>query len=303
VEERRGRIEAVSGVYRAMLGKETTADSGVAINSLVEQGSTVLAEPNDNFRYSRRLVGEMLISFAKSDMLGKPTQVSVQKGSKKKVIYINREVMTPQGPVIQNDIASAQVKVVLEDIPATPSFRAQQLQSLSQMVQAAPPEYQAVLFPMMIELSDVPNRQAVAEQLRKVGNVPSMDPKDEAAQAQQAQQAMQMQQMAMQLNMQKLQAEVQKLQAEAAKIGADAQAEQQNIQLQAQIAKLKMQIEQADITLKAKAMDLQAIKIHADATLGAEKASIAERAQALDEKTAAAVLANPGAKSENQTRS
>jgi hypothetical protein len=304
VEERRGRIEAVSGVYRAMLGKETTADSGVAINSLVEQGSTVLAEPNDNFRYSRRLVGEMLIAFAKSDMIGRPTQISVQQGAKKKVIYINREVMTPQGPVIQNDIASAQIKVVLEDIPATPSFRAQQLQSLSQMVQVAPPQYQAVLYPMMIELSDVPNRHETADLLRKVGGVPGpMTPEQEAQQQQMAQLQQQLQMKAIQLGMAEKEAQIAKLQAEVQKIASDAQAQQQTMQLQAQIEDLKAQVAQAEIQLKDKALELQAIKIHADATIGAEKVSIAERQMALDEKTAAAVLADPAAKSENQTRS
>lgn len=301
VEERRGRIEAVSGVYRAMLGQDTQASSGIAISGLVEQGSTVLAEPNDNFRYARRRVGEMLIDFAKSDMIGKPTQISVQQGARKKVIYLNREVMTPQGPVVQNDIASSQVKVVLEDIPATPSFRAQQLQSLSQMVQAAPPEYQAVMFPAMVELSDIPNRHELAEQLRKVGNVPPpMTPEQDAMAMQQQQQ---IQQQMVQLGIAEKQAQIAKLQAEVQKIGLDAQAEQQNIQLQAQIEALKAQIAQAEIALKAKAMDLQAVKIHADSLVNAEKVSIAERAQALDEKTAAAVLANPAAQATNQTRS
>ena len=60
---------------------------------------------------------------------------------------------------------------MLEDIPATPSFRAQQLQAFTQIVQAAPPAYQAVLYPAMLELSDVPNRHELADQLRKVGGV------------------------------------------------------------------------------------------------------------------------------------
>jgi hypothetical protein len=173
VEERKHRIEAVSGVYRAMLGASTQATSGVAINSLVEQGSTVLAEPNDNFRHARRLVGQQLLAFIKHDMLGKQATVAVKQSSKQKTVYFNREVMTDSGPMIENDIETAQVRVVLEDIPATPSFRAQQLQALSQMIQAAPPAYQAVLYPAMLELSDVPNRHELADQLRKTGNVAS----------------------------------------------------------------------------------------------------------------------------------
>jgi hypothetical protein len=63
------------------------------------------------------------------------------------------------------------VKVVLEDIPATPTFRAQQLQAMSQIVQAAPPQFQAVLYPVMLELSNVPNRHELAYQLRQVAGI------------------------------------------------------------------------------------------------------------------------------------
>jgi hypothetical protein len=175
VEERKHRIEAVSGVYRAMLGASTQATSGVAISNLVEQGSTVLAEPNDNFRYARRLVGEQLLAFIKHDMLGKQIAVTLKQSSQRKTVYFNREILTDSGPAIENDIETAQVRVVLEDIPSTPSFRAQQLQAFTQIVQTAPPAYQAVLYPAMLELSDVPNRHELADQLRKAGGLADPD--------------------------------------------------------------------------------------------------------------------------------
>lgn len=295
VEERRGRIEAVSGIYRAMLGQSTEASSGVAINNLVEQGSTVLAEPNDNFRYARRLVGEQLLSFVKQDLIGKPTQIAVQQGSQKKVVWINREVMTPQGPVIQNDIASAMVKVVLEDIPSTPSFRAQQLQAFSQIVQGAPPPYQAVLYPIMLELSDVPNRHEVADQLRKVGGVPGpMTPEQEQQQAQAAQQQQAIQMQAVQLDLQAKQAQVDKLQAEIQKLQADAQSQVQIAQLQVQVAQLRAQLSD-----KSEALSIQAEQVHSDSIIKAENVTIAQRKQALDEKTAAANLASQNTKFQN----
>jgi hypothetical protein len=170
VQERKRRIEEVGGIYRTMLGAHTSASSGVAINSLVEQGSTVLAEPNDNFRYARRMVGQQLLALIKQDMLGATSAVAVRQGAGRKTIYFNREVMTNTGPMLENDIASAQVKVVLEDLPATPSFRAQQLQAFSQVVQAAPPVYQSVLYPAMLELSDVPNRHELADRLRRIAS-------------------------------------------------------------------------------------------------------------------------------------
>lgn len=106
----------------------------------------------------------------------------MKQGNKQKTVYFNREVMTQSGPAMENDIETAQVRVVLEDIPATPSFRAQQLRAFTQIVQAAPPAYQSVLYPAMLELSDVPNRHELADQLRKVGGVGGPDQKSQQLQ-------------------------------------------------------------------------------------------------------------------------
>lgn len=171
VQERKRRIEEVGGVYRAMLGASTEANSGIAISNLVEQGSTVLAEPNDNFRYARRLVGQQLLAMLIADLAGKTSTIAVNEGAGRKLVYFNRQIMTDTGPALENDVTTAQVKVVLEDIPATPSFRAQQLQAFSRVVQSAPPAYQKVLYPAMLELSDVPNRHELADQLRQVAGI------------------------------------------------------------------------------------------------------------------------------------
>lgn len=302
VQEKKRRIEEVGGVYRAMLGDATQASSGVAINNLVEQGSTVLAEPNDNFRYARRVVGQQLLAFAISDMIGKPTQVIVKRGAGQKVVYFNHEIMTPNGPVIENDIAMAQVKVVLEDIPATPTYRAQQLQSFSQVMQAAPPEYQAVLYPIMLELSDVPNRHEVADQLRKIGNVPGkLTPEQEQQAMMKQQQAQAIQEQIVMLELQlkqamvaKEQATAMKLQAEAQQIGAPQegndgdeqqyamvklQAMQQEFQwlqqmqkLQEQIGQLRLQLadKSGELQLKSRALDIEEQKVRVDANVKAE---------------------------------
>ncbi len=301
VQERKRRIEEVAGVYRAMLGDATQAKSGVAINNLVEQGSTVLAEPNDNFRYARRQCGQQLLAFAISDMIGKPTQIAVQEGARQRMIYFNREVMTPDGPVVENDIAMAQVKVVLEDIPATPTYRAQQLQAFTQIVQAAPPAYQAALYPVMLELSDVPNRHELADQLRKIGNVPGrMTPEQEQIEAQKAAQAEQIQQQIIMLEMQFKQAQIAKEQASAMKLQAEAQrlgapesggdegqhnmlkmqameqelkSLQQMQQLQEQIGRLKLQLadKSGELQLKSRALDIEEEKVRVDATVKGEQ--------------------------------
>jgi hypothetical protein len=306
IQERKRRIEEVGGVYRAMLGDATQADSGVAINNLVEQGSTVLAEPNDNFRYARRLCGQQLLAFAISDMIGQPVQIAVKQGTRQKVIYFNKQIMTPQGPVIQNDIAMAQVKVVLEDIPATPTFRAQQLQAFSQLAQAAPPQYQLVMYPAMLELSDMPNRHELADQMRKVAGIPGpMTPEQEQQQAMKAQQAEAIQQQIIALELELKQAVINKTQAEAQRAAAQAategapqpeqggdeaqyamvklQAMQQELKslqdqqrLQQQIGELRLRLadKSGELNLKSRELDIKQDQVNADARAKAEDLTI-----------------------------
>lgn len=303
IQERKRRIEEVGGVYRAMLGQGTEASSGVAINNLVEQGATVLAEPNDNFRYARRLCGQHLVAFAKAEMLGKPTQVAVKQGARQKMIYFNRPVMTEDGPIVENDIELAQVKVILEDIPATPSFRAQQQQAFGQIVSSAPPQAQAVLFPILLELSDVPNRFEIADQVRKSMGVPGIQTpeEEEIAQKKQAEaEAMQQQMATLEIALKeamvmKTQAEAKRLNAQAGAVGTEEggggedinmikmQAMEQELQaaqkvqgLQGQIIVLKTQLANraGELNLKAREIEIKKEQVHVDARVRGEQVNI-----------------------------
>lgn len=303
VLERKKRIEEVGGVYRAMLGQSTDAKSGVAINNLVEQGATVLAEPNDNFRYARRLCGKHLLAIATHEMIGKPTQVAVKRGANQKIVYFNRPLMTEDGPIVENDIELANVKVVLEDIPASPSFRAQQQQSFAQIVSSATPEQQAILFPAILELSDVPNRFELADQIRKSMGIPGeMTPEEQAAMQQKQQEQEQMQQQLVMLDMQlkeatilKTQAEAQRLQAQAASEGAgdggagaditalkmqamenEMQAMQQIYALQTKIGQLQLALadKSGERQLKSREIDIKQQQVHVDARVKGEQVNI-----------------------------
>ena len=52
-------------------------------------------------------------------------------------------------------------EVALEDVPSSSSFRAQQLNSLSEAVKSLPPEMQQVVMPFMIDLMDLPRKKEV----------------------------------------------------------------------------------------------------------------------------------------------
>lgn len=196
MEENKKALQEAAGIYQAMLGKDTNATSGFAINSLVEQGTTTLAEINDNYRYSRRLVGEMMVELIREDMVGRPIEVICGEGKRKRTIILNQPVQNQETGEVEvvNDVSRSTVKVALEDTPSTPSYRAQQLDMISRVIQAVPPQAQAIMAPAFIEMTELEDRQQLADQLRNMlgigGEEDGQDPEKLQLQ-QQLQQAMQ----------------------------------------------------------------------------------------------------------------
>jgi len=187
-------VEQAGGIYRAMLGNDSNATSGIAISSLVEQGNITLAEINDNYQYARRQVGELLFSLVREDMMSAEVPVAIKKEGRRKVVVLNQR--TQDG--IENEVAAVPAKVVLEDVPSTPAFRQQQLQMLSQYTKGLPPQIQLALADIVIGLTDVPQKDKVMARIKKIAGIQDeLSEEEEAAMKQAAEAAQQAQQQAM----------------------------------------------------------------------------------------------------------
>jgi hypothetical protein len=155
-------IQKTAGVFHAMLGDKQPggANSGIAINSLVEQGTTTLAEINDNYRFGKRMVGQALTELIVEDIGSQPQVVNVDEkfGTKKRQVTLNQPANKDGVQMLDNDVQRALVKVALEDVPSTPTYRAQQLLMLTEMTKAMPPQIQAFIVPFILESSEMPHR-------------------------------------------------------------------------------------------------------------------------------------------------
>lgn len=226
MQEAKQEIAEASGVHKSMQGQQSGAKSGVAINSLIEQGINTLAEINDNYAYARRLVGEMLFELVKQNLMQGPAKVSVGEGQQKRVILLNQPAQDPQTGqmVMVNDVAKVKAKVVLDDIASTPTYRTQTLQMLTEITKSLPPNVQGLVMDFVIEATDLPKRHQLADRLR--GAMGIQDPEQQAA-AQKAQQAAAAQQQDMAkkvfvLDAAERAARIRKLNAEAEKVQGEA---------------------------------------------------------------------------------
>jgi hypothetical protein len=229
MQDAKSLIQEVPRVYSTQLGDAPAGvTSGIAINSLTEQGAMAMGELNDNYRFARRLVFEELMNLIVEDHLTQELRVMVGEGSGRRAIVLN--TIDPQTGAPMNRVKDAPVKVALGDVPATPAYRMQEQQQLGAIIQAlaGDPQALAVLTPAYIEGSSLEGRKQYAEDLRRIKGVPQ--PGDKQAQQAAEQQAAQTQQQANQL-------QARQAQAVTAKTEADAQFTQANAQKTIQLAR------------------------------------------------------------------
>ena len=229
VDARTG-IERLS-VSNAFQGKEGTARSGTQEATQVEQSVQSLGEVMSNFKESRSKVGELLLSLIVEDMTGKEETVTIPKSPVRdeKTIKLNTPVVDPMTQVkyLDNDVQRIRTKVALNDVPSTPSFRSQQLQSLTEAFKAMPQEYQVIAMPHLLALMDIPEKDQIIAEIREAAKKESPEQiqaridqaVDEALR--QSDHAIRSRELDEKYNPEKMRAEIDKIVAERVKISVE----------------------------------------------------------------------------------
>ncbi|VUZ24103.1 Uncharacterised protein [uncultured Comamonas sp.] len=167
----RAAAARVSGVTPSFQGQEGTARSGVQEQTQVEQSQVSLADMMDNFKDARAMVGELLLALIIED-IGKQQETIVIEGdviNEPRTVVLNAPEVDPATniTILSNDVMRTRLKVALEDVPTSSSFRAQQLNALSESIKASPPEVQQVIMPFLIDLMDLPRKKEVVQAIRQ----------------------------------------------------------------------------------------------------------------------------------------
>ena len=164
-------IQNTAGVYAQMLGQEVAggAKSGVAIDSLVQQGMVTLADMNDNYAYARKLVHENLLSLVKQDIGRDPMEVVVGRNTgRQRTVFLNKWQKNPDGGnYLHNNVAHIKTRVELDNIPNTPTYRRQLLVQLTELTKSMPPEMQGLIMDIVVESFDHPRKREMADRIRE----------------------------------------------------------------------------------------------------------------------------------------
>lgn len=228
-------IQDQPGLFSPQFGSNAVgANSGVALNNLLEQSVASLGETSDNYRNGRQACGDLAMQLIAEDLDQPNMQLEIGTGKRRRVVVLN--AFDERGLPV-NHVEDSEVRVALGDVPTTPAYRAQQQVFLSQAIQSVgnDPIARAVLIPALLESSDLEHRDVYAKWMRKQAGVPEPEEMVDGPQAEQQemaeqQAAQQQSQEQGQLQMRAALADVAKkegdamlAQAKAAQAGASAQ--------------------------------------------------------------------------------
>lgn len=169
LQDSRLGIERASGISSAFQGKQGSATSGVQENTQVEQANQSLASLMDNFKFARAKVGELLLSMIVEDIGTEPKDVLIKGNvvTPDRTVVLNEPTVDDDGlEYLSNDVQRTMMRVVMSDVPTSPSFRTQQLSSMSEAFKAMPQEYQVVALPYLLQLMDIPDKSEIIQAIK-----------------------------------------------------------------------------------------------------------------------------------------
>lgn len=180
-------IRNVGGVTEENLGKTTNAMAGVAIDKRQEQGSVVTAEIFDNLRLAVQIEGELTLALIEQFYTEqKVIRIVGERGAAK--FHTINDVDPDTGEIL-NPITASKADFQVDEVDFKSSLRQAMLDSMFEIVgrlAQVNPEVALKLLDLVVDLADVPNRDAMVARIRKINGErdpdTEMTPEEEAAQ-------------------------------------------------------------------------------------------------------------------------
>lgn len=162
-------IQKSAGVADENLGRQTNAVSGEAIKARQLQGSVVTTEPFDNLRLAIQVQGQKQLSL--SEQFYSAPKVIRLVGNKGALewVKVNQPELQTDGTVrFLNDITASQADFVVSEQDYAGTLRHVMFDALNNLAGRVPPEVALKLMTMAFEFSDLPNKDEIAGQFRKL---------------------------------------------------------------------------------------------------------------------------------------
>lgn len=173
-------IQRVGGVTDENLGRQTNATSGKAIEKRQDQGTTVTADLFDNYRMFMQTLGELKLSLIEQYYDEPKTIRLIGDRGKEEFKQINDDY----------SIVDSQADFIVDAESFNATVRQAMFEQLFDLVAKLPPEMAIQLLDVVIEMSDIPEREEIVARIRQINGMKDGDkePTPEEIAQQEAQQ-------------------------------------------------------------------------------------------------------------------
>lgn len=174
-----------SGVNREQLGRETNAASGRAILAKQQEGAVATGEPFDNYRLGIQLSGQKQLSLMEQ-FYTEQRQFRII-GERKGLEWrrINEPFFDDQTGewAFSNDITKSVADYVVDQQDFRESMRQAYAEQLMEMLSKFPPEMAMQMLDLVVEMTDVPMRDALVKRIRAINGQTDPDSDEESPEA------------------------------------------------------------------------------------------------------------------------
>lgn len=171
LDNARAAIVRVGPASNGFQGKAGTATSGVQEQTQVDQSNQSLGWMMDMRDKGRKQIGELLISMIVEDIGANEHTIVIEGDGVKedKTVVLNKPEVDEDGRAyLSNDLQRTRLKVGLEEVPSTTTFRGQQVNAMAEAVKSLPEQYKAAIMPFMVSLMELPFKREVIDAIRAV---------------------------------------------------------------------------------------------------------------------------------------
>lgn len=225
-------IQSVSGITDELMGRETNAVSGRAIEKRQEQGLTVTAELFDNYRFAFKLSGEIQLSLIEQFFTDQKT-IRIT-GDPKSIDYLDINTPDPETGETINDISAAKADFVIDEHDYSASVRQAMFDSMMELLPKLTPEVAMGLLDIVVDISDLPGKEMFVRRIRAITGhgapEEDMSPEEIEEKRKAEEEAAEKQRRMEKAEIEKAEAEANKLKAEAEKAAMEAELFREKIQ-------------------------------------------------------------------------
>lgn len=172
LQESKAEIDFL-GVQNEVVGQQSNATSGKAIQLRQQASSNILKPLFDNLRQARKRIAELWLADMQEYWTNqKLIRITDDQGALKEIILNERVVNPETGELeIRNDITNGKFDIIVEEAPDTLNLQSEQLQGLISLASSGlpfPPPVALSLMEMYIEASTLPNKEKLVQSFQQM---------------------------------------------------------------------------------------------------------------------------------------